>query len=219
VTESAERKLLCPNGVELPVAVSAMTKSLRRSREVEAFYWAQQIQVRYPKYLWRRLGIFAAEDVGIADPQAVSVVASLSMTYRAILDESRAFRPDGVIVAMACMYLARAPKSREADDLKNAVAHLIEDDGWSAPIPPEAYDMHTAEGRDRHTADEQLTQWLTEGRRIVNDAGPLDWRLWIDRRMARHGVLDRDEVEAHAVEWDEQGRLVFGLDGYKPRPD
>ena len=138
VTGSAERKLLVPDGTEMDVAVSALIKALRRGREVEALYWADQLQVRYPKYLWRRLGIVAAEDVGIADPLAVVVVDALASTYRAILAESRAFRPDGVLVAMAVMYLARAPKSREADDLKNAVAHLVADEGWSAPVPPEA---------------------------------------------------------------------------------
>jgi hypothetical protein len=120
---------------------------------------------------------------------------------------------------MAVMYLCRAPKSREADDLKNALAHLVQDEGWSVPIPPEAYDMHTAEGRERLTDDEQLAFWLDEGRRVVNDEGPLDWRLWIDRRMARHGALDRDEVEHQAQEWDQQGRLRYGIDGYRPRAD
>jgi hypothetical protein len=218
LSDRAERPLLCPGDVPLTTATSALIKALRRGRELEALYWARLIEVRYPKYVLRKLATFACEDVGPADPGAVQVVAAIGTLYRSDLGESRAFRPDKNLLAMAVMYLARAPKSRECDDLANALAHLVDGQGWEPDVPEYVLDMHTPEGREQ-SDEEQLTQWLTEGRRIVGDEGPLDWRLWIDRHFAREGVLDRDEVEEQARVWDEQGRLRYGVDGYQRRVD
>ena len=72
MSRDEERELLVPDGTPLKVAVSALIKTLRRGQEVEALYWARQIEARYAKYVWRRLRIFASEDVGLADPQALS---------------------------------------------------------------------------------------------------------------------------------------------------
>jgi hypothetical protein len=40
--------------------------------------------------------------------------------------------------------------------------------------------------------------------------------LWIRRWAVRRGALDRAEVEAEAEQWNAEGRLMWGLDGYRP---
>lgn len=163
-----EFEALTPNGTPLPLAVSALTKYLRRDREVHALFWAKQIERRYWKYLWRRLCLVAAEDVGIADPLAIVIVNSLAQAYARHREESSKPTPDGALLAMAVMYLARAPKSREADDFDQAVAHLQSDEGWEAPIPDYALDLHTPEGKER---PDRLRHWVDVASHVENRRG------------------------------------------------
>lgn len=207
-------QLTVSQGVPLADATSAMTKALRRGQELEGLYWAQQIEQRFPWYLWRRLAVFAAEDVGLADPQAMQVVAATRQAYGESSKESRAPRPDSVLLGFVVLYLARSPKSREADDLVQSLLHLTKDDGWRPDVPDEALDLHTATGRARMTPDERLAHWLNEASRLVGEVGSLDWKLWLRRWAVRRGVLDHAEVEAEATGWDAEGRLRYGVDGY-----
>jgi len=209
-----ERTLLVPNGTELGTATSALTKALRRGDEARGMYWALQVEERFPKYLWRRLAVFAAEDVGMADPDAISVVTSLTASYERARTQSRAPRPDPALVGFGVLYLARAPKNREADDLAQAVMHAIAD-GWMPAVPPEAMDLHTAEGRARIPRDERLAHWLNEASHVENPRGTQDWRLWIRRWAARRGRLDTAEVEVQAEDWLDEGRLRWGVEGYR----
>jgi hypothetical protein len=210
-----DEELLVPDGNELAVAASALTKTLRQGREVEALYWATQIERRFWKYLWRRLAVFAAEDVGIVDPQSVTLIQSLRSAYEQARKESRAPSPDPALVGLAVLHLARAPKSREASEFAQALLHLREG-GWVAPVPGEAFDLHTRLGRElMPSRTERLTHWLNVASRSPV-TGPLDWTLWIRRWAARLGALDPTEVEDQAQEWHREGRLVHGPDGYVP---
>lgn len=209
MSRSDDPELLTLNGTPLPVAVSALIKSLRRGRELEGLFWALQIERRYPKYLWRKLCTFAAEDVGIANPQALLVAnagAEVSERHRT---GSRARRNDLQAVAFCVLYLARSAKNREGDQLLNALSHLQED-GWEADVPAEARDLHTRHGEP--TVDE-LRFWFDEASRVEPEDGPMDWKLWMRRWAVRQGVLDADEVEADARRWDAEGRLRYGVDG------
>ena len=208
-----------PDGTDLASATSALIKSLRRGREVEALYWAQQMEARYWRYVFRRLAVFATEDVGLADPQAVVIVASVRTLYEQGKTESRAPRPDGSLLSFVVLYLARAPKSREADDLTNAVGRLRLDEGWRPDVPAEAVDMHTAEGRAAMSEDDRMRHWFTEGSVLVGAVGPYDWKLWLRRWAVRQGWLDGDQVEAEAEAWDADGLLRYGTDGYLRRPE
>lgn len=62
----------------------------------------------------------------------------------------------------------------------------------------------------------RLRHWLNVASRAIGDTGPVDWVLWIRRWAVRRGALDRAEVEAEAEQWDTEGRLMWGLDGYRP---
>ncbi|MCZ2115095.1 MAG: AAA family ATPase, partial [Anaerolineae bacterium] len=91
--------------------ISAFIKSLRGSDTDAALYWmAKMIYAgEDPRFIFRRMAIFAGEDVGMADPQAMGVVVNSWETFE------RIGMPEGRFpLALAAIYLATAPKSNSA---------------------------------------------------------------------------------------------------------
>jgi putative ATPase len=91
--------------------ISAFIKSLRGSDTDAALYWmAKMIYAgEDPRFIFRRMAIFAGEDVGMADPAAMGVVVNCWETFERIgLPEGR------FPLALAAIYLATAPKSNSA---------------------------------------------------------------------------------------------------------
>lgn len=209
----------CPDGTPLNEAVSILIKELRRGRELQALYWARQIESGgFYKYVWRRLAIFAAEDVGLGNPLGIVVVQSLQNAYMTARSDSSKSTPDGNLITMAVMVLARSEKNRECDHLKN-VEHSMVKHGWRPEVPEYAIDAHTRRGREVFTdpAERDLL-WFTEWSKVEPEVGPLDYRLWHWRRLALKGVMAPEEVEKQAAEWDQAGLLVYGLEGVQPHP-
>jgi putative ATPase len=91
--------------------ISAFIKSLRGSDPDAALYWlAKMIYAgEDPRFIFRRMIIFAGEDVGLADPNALRVVVSAAQAFDYV------GMPEGRFhLAEACLYLATAPKSNSA---------------------------------------------------------------------------------------------------------
>ncbi len=91
--------------------ISAFIKSVRGSSPDGALYWlARMIEAgEDPLFIARRLVILAAEDIGLADPQALTVAVSTQQAVHFI------GMPEGRIpLAEATVYLAAAPKSNAA---------------------------------------------------------------------------------------------------------
>ena len=91
--------------------ISAFIKCLRGSDPDAAIYWlARMIEAgEDPMFIARRLVILAAEDVGMADPQALTVaVAAQQAVHFVGMPEAR------IPLAEAVVYLATAPKSNSA---------------------------------------------------------------------------------------------------------
>ena len=91
--------------------ISAFIKSVRASDPDAAIYWLARMVVagEDPVFIARRLVILAAEDIGLADPNALSVAVA---TQQAV---SLVGMPEGRIpLAEATVYLATAPKSNRA---------------------------------------------------------------------------------------------------------
>jgi hypothetical protein len=216
VADDYER--LVPNGKTLKEAVSVIIKELRRGKEAEALYWARQMEGGgFYKYLWRRLCIFAAEDVGLGNPMAIVIVNSCRMAYIEAKAESGRSTPDGNLIAMAVLVLCRSTKNREVDNLKNVVNDLVKQAHWEPSIPEYAHDMHTKEGRERlGDRKSQLRHWALESSHVEPEVGPFDGRLWHLRNFARMGVLTHEEVEAQAKVWADAGELVYGIEGAYP---
>ena len=91
--------------------ISAFIKSLRGSDPDAALYWLARLLEagEDPLFIVRRMVILAAEDVGLADPQALAVAVSAQQAVHFV------GLPEGyLILAEAALYLALAPKSNTA---------------------------------------------------------------------------------------------------------
>jgi len=91
--------------------ISAFIKSLRGSDPDAALYWMARMMRagEDPHFLFRRMLISACEDVGMADPMAISVVEAAAAAF------DRVGLPEGQFhLTHAALYLATAPKSNSA---------------------------------------------------------------------------------------------------------
>ena len=91
--------------------ISAFIKTLRDSDPDGALYWlARMVEAgEDPMFIARRLVITAAEDVGLADPQALPLAVACQQAVHFLgMPEGR------LALAETTVYLARAPKSNSA---------------------------------------------------------------------------------------------------------
>ncbi len=91
--------------------ISALHKSLRGSDpQASLYYLARMLTAgEEPLYVLRRLTRFASEDIGLADPQALTQCLAAKDAYQFLGS------PEGELaIVQACLYLATAPKSNAA---------------------------------------------------------------------------------------------------------
>jgi putative ATPase len=103
--------------------ISAFIKSMRASDEKGAMYWlAKMLHAGEDfRFIARRIVIFASEDVGLADPEALQLAIATQQAVEFVgMPEAR------IPLAHATAYMCRAPKSREAYDSLNAATERIE---------------------------------------------------------------------------------------------
>jgi len=103
--------------------VSAFIKTMRGSDPDAALLWLYRMirSGEDPRFLFRRMAVFASEDVGNADPQALQLVVSAWQAFEFIgLPEGEYF------LAHACIYLAQAPKSNAVKNAMHGVQSAIE---------------------------------------------------------------------------------------------
>ncbi|HVJ18894.1 MAG TPA: replication-associated recombination protein A [Polyangiaceae bacterium] len=133
VERAAEQRTLLydKSGEEHYNVSSALIKSLRGSDPDAALYWLFRMLDAGddPLFLLRRLIIFASEDVGNADPRALSVAVDADAAFR------RVGMPEGAYpIAHACLYLASCPKSAAVKSAMHAVRAVIAERG-ALPVP------------------------------------------------------------------------------------
>ena len=149
VAQCTSRKSLLydKNGEEHYNIISALHKSMRNSDPDAAVYWLARMLEggEDPLYVARRVTRFAAEDIGLADPQALQIaVAAFQACHMIGMPECT------VHLAEAVIYLAMAPKSnssyiayeRAKEDalkknaepvplaIRNAVTKLMKEEGY-----------------------------------------------------------------------------------------
>jgi putative ATPase len=91
--------------------ISAFIKSVRGSDPDAAVYWlARMLEAgEDPLFIVRRMVILAAEDIGLADPQALVVASACQQVVHFI------GMPEGYLPMTECaLYLSNAPKSNSA---------------------------------------------------------------------------------------------------------
>lgn len=110
--------------------ISAFIKSLRGSDPDAALYWLAKMVYagEDPRFIFRRMAILAGEDVGMADPQAMQVIASCWELYERIgLPEGRFH------LAQATLYLATCPKSNSVMAFFDALASVEKEQEADVP--------------------------------------------------------------------------------------
>jgi putative ATPase len=103
--------------------ISAFIKSMRASDEKGAIYWlAKMLHAGEDfRFIARRIVIFASEDVGLADPEALPLAIAAQQAVEFIgMPEAR------IPLAHATAYMCRAPKNREAYEALGAATEEIE---------------------------------------------------------------------------------------------
>jgi len=167
-------------GYMLDEVTSALIKSLRRGLEEEALFWGLEIEESgYYRYIWKRLLIFATEDVGLIDPDAIVRINALAQAYETIKkNQNKKIPVEGDLLAMAILYLARAPKNREVDEFKNHIEKRKKD-GWKPEAPDFALDVHTRRGRK---AGKTEADWWKEGAEIKGKKGTSKYSPENERR-------------------------------------
>lgn len=183
--------------------VSAFIKSMRGSDPDAAVYWMARMLAggEDPVFVARRLTIFAAEDIGNADPRALPLaVATMEGVARIGMPEAR------ILLGTCCTYLACAPKSNAAYLAINAAMAEVKVSG-ALPVPLHLRNAptglarslgHGAEYRYPHDFPDHVTrqQYLPDalaGRtfytptEIANEKVIRERLEWWDRRLKARG--------------------------------
>jgi len=111
--------------------ISAYHKSLRGSDPDAALYWLERMFAagEDPFYIARRMVRFASEDIGNADPQALSIALNAMQAFKFL------GHPEGELaIAQAAVYLATAPKSNSIYAAYGKVRQVVKKAG-SLPVP------------------------------------------------------------------------------------
>ncbi|WP_352418502.1 replication-associated recombination protein A [Proteiniborus sp.] len=137
------------NGDEHYDVISAFIKSMRGSDPDAALYWlAKMIYAgEDPKFIARRIIICASEDIGNADPQALTLAVSAFQAVNTI------GMPEGRIpLAQAAVYVACAPKSNACYLGINKALEDIEK-GQMGQVPTYLRDSTTKKMEDKYIQD------------------------------------------------------------------
>ena len=111
--------------------ISAFIKSVRGSDPDASVYWLARMlgAGEDPMFVARRIVILAAEDIGLADPQALSVaVAAQQATHLIGMPECT------LVLSEAAIYLSNAPKSNSAMKAYSAAVGAVRQHG-ALPVP------------------------------------------------------------------------------------
>ena len=146
------------SGEEHYNVISAFIKSMRGSDPDAAVYWLMRMLEagEDPQFVLRRMLIFASEDIGNADPQALQVAVGADAAFR------RLGMPEGIFpIAQCCAYLASAPKSNASYKAWKMAQADVREHG-ALPVPLKL----------RNAPTEAMESWgYGEGYRYPHDEG------------------------------------------------
>lgn len=148
--------------------ISAFIKSMRASQPDAALYYLSRMITagEDPKFIARRMVIFASEDIGMADSQALVVANAV---FRAV--ETIGYPEAGINLSHGVVYLSKASKSRAVNDAYAAAMGDAREHG-NLPVPLKIRnaptklmkDLGYGAGYEKYTRDDLLPEEL-KGRR------------------------------------------------------
>lgn len=152
------------HGEEHYNTVSAFIKSMRASQPNAALYYLARMVAagEDPKFIARRMVIFASEDVGLAQPTALVVANAV---FRAV--ETIGYPEAAINLAHGVAYLAGSKKDRSVyEALHAAMADVKQHGNLSIPLeirnaPTKLMkDLHYGEGYEKNTKEDLLPEEL-----------------------------------------------------------
>lgn len=164
---------------------SSLHKHIRRGRLEQSIRAALELartDADHEEMMWNRLRVIAAEDVGLADPNAISIVYALWQSAAAT--EPGAY-DRLVFAAQAAGYLAMATK----DPTPNEIMQLVLHQELVPEIPDEAVCIHTKRGQ---LLGRTMYDWYTTGAQITPEAAGRD-RSWGEQLTDLYRHLDSPE--------------------------
>jgi putative ATPase len=110
--------------------ISAFIKSLRGSDPDASLYWLARMVYagEDPRFIIRRMLIFAAEDIGLADPRALQIASATAQGFEYV------GMPEGqFLLSECCLYLATALKSNSSMAYFSALEHVRNEQTGDVP--------------------------------------------------------------------------------------
>ncbi|MDR2891096.1 MAG: replication-associated recombination protein A [Alistipes sp.] len=120
------------NGEQHYDVISAFIKSVRGSDPNAAVYYLARMLAggEEPRFVARRLAILAAEDIGLANPNALLMAnAAFDIVHKIGMPEAR------IVLAEATVYLANSPKSNASYMAIERAAGFVAKDTTNRPVP------------------------------------------------------------------------------------
>ena len=141
--------IVTPSGHPGDEVISALQKFIRRGETelaVRAAYELYLTGEEMTAYLWRRLLVISAEDVGLGEPMAPVVVDALHRSSRELSRDSSDYQ---LLFVHAVRYLCACRKERGSSVLASVVKRRIRR-GDPFPLPDYVYEhRHTLTGQER----------------------------------------------------------------------
>lgn len=175
------------NGYFLDEVRSAIQKAIRRSDEMSAYFWAFELyDTGMWRYLIRTLTTISGEDIGLANPQAMSMCMNAYIYFTSIakdkgekkktvcrncgnIEETKGYySPSWQEIGLLISYLCHSPKNRHVDNMVNLVSEKRKQ-GWRLKVPIEALDGHTKSGKERLRNENisTLREFFERGSKVV----------------------------------------------------
>jgi putative ATPase len=206
--------------------ISAFIKSVRGSDPDAALYWlAKMLRAgEDPSFIFRRMIILASEDIGLADPHALSVVVSCAEAFDRI-----GFPEGNFPLAHACLYLATSPKSNTTMSLFDAMKEVDKEDAevpnhlrdasrdaesfghGEGYIYPHAYRDHWAAQQYLPTALRGMTFYIPSA---IGYEGKIRGEVLRKRELQAAVILDEQTAEGELLSWSAAAK---GRDGWFKR--
>ncbi len=120
------------NGEQHYDVISAFIKSVRGSDPNAAVYYLARMLAggEEPRFIARRLAILAAEDIGLANPNALLMAnAAFDIVHKIGMPEAR------IVLSEAAIYLANSPKSNASYMAIERAMGLVSKDTANRPVP------------------------------------------------------------------------------------